>query len=96
VYTNAIVDPMESVTSSVSARELRADLSSIVGRVSFGHERIGVTRNGKLAAVVIGVDDLELLEQLEDANDLAAYEAARAVDDGTRVTLDDVRALLAE
>lgn len=96
MYTNAIVDPMESVTSSVSARELRADLSSIVGRVSFGHERIGVTRNGKLAAVVIGVDDLELLEQLEDANDLAAYEAARAVDDGTRVTLDDVRALLAE
>ncbi|WP_188672484.1 type II toxin-antitoxin system Phd/YefM family antitoxin [Subtercola lobariae] len=86
---------MDSVTSSISARELRADLSAIVGRVSFGHERIGVTRNGKLAAVVIGVDDLELLERLEDANDLAAYRAARAADDGVRLTLDEVRALAA-
>jgi prevent-host-death family protein len=96
VYTSAIVDLMDSVTSSVSARELRADLSSIVGRVSFGHERIGVTRNGKLAAVVIGIDDLELLEQLEVANDLAAYTAARAADDGSRATLDDLRTRSAE
>lgn len=81
----------DTVTSSVSARQLRAELSSIVGRVAFGHERIGLTRNGKLAAVVIGVDDLELLEQLEDAQDLAAYRSAKAEDDGTRVSLSDLR-----
>jgi len=82
---------MDTVSSSVSARELRADLSSIVGRVAFGHERIGLTRNGKLTAVVIGVDDLELLEQLEDAQDLAAYRAAKAEDQGGRISLAELR-----
>lgn len=60
--------------------------------MAFGHERIGLTRNGKLAAVVIGVEDLELLEKLEDAEDLAAYRAAKADDDGLRVSLADLRA----
>jgi len=82
---------MDTVSSSVSARELRTDLSSIVGRVAFGHERIGLTRNGKLTAVVIGVDDLELLEQLEDAQDLAAYRAAKAEDQGGRISLAELR-----
>ena len=82
---------MNTVSSSVSARELRADLSSVVGRVAFGHERIGLTRNGKLIAVVIGVDDLELLEQLEDAQDLAAYRAAKAEDQGGRISLAELR-----
>ncbi len=82
---------MDTISSSVSARELRTDLSSIVGRVAFGHERIGLTRNGKLTAVVIGVDDLELLEQLEDAQDLAAYRAAKAEDQGGRISLAELR-----
>ena len=82
---------MDTVSSSVSARELRTDLSSIVGRVAFGHERIGLTRNGKLTAVVISVDDLELLEQLEDAQDLAAYRAAKAEDQGGRISLAELR-----
>lgn len=82
---------MDTVSSSVSARELRTELSSIVGRVAFGHERIGLTRNGKLTAVVIGVEDLELLEQLEDAQDVAAYRAAKAEDNGERVSLAKLR-----
>ncbi len=82
---------MDTISSSVSARELRTDLSSIGGRVAFGHERIGLTRNGKLIAVVIGVDDLELLEQLEDAQDLAAYRAAKAEDQGGRISLAELR-----
>lgn len=87
---------MDTLSKSVSARELRTDLSSIVGRVAYGHERIGLTRNGKLAAVVIGVEDLELLEQLEDAQDVAAYRAAKELDDGSRVTLSDLRAEIGE
>lgn len=85
---------MDTLTSSVSARELRTELSTIVGRVAFGHERIGLTRNGKLAAVVIGIEDLELLEQLEHAQDLAAYRAAAKEDDGTRISLAELRAEL--
>lgn len=55
-------------------------------------QRIGVTRNGKLAAVVVSVADVEALEQFEMADDVAAYREAKASDDGTRVTLDELRA----
>jgi prevent-host-death family protein len=82
---------MNSISASVSTRELRADLASVMGRAGFGHERIAVTRNGKVAAVMIGTDDLELLERLENMADLKAYRAAKAADDGTRITLDVLR-----
>ena len=58
-------------------------------------ERIGVTRNGKLAAVVVGLADLEALENFEMAQDVAAYRQAKADDDGGRVSLDELRADLA-
>jgi len=56
---------------------------------------VGVTRHGKLTAVVISVDDLELLEELETARDVAEFAAARAADDGGRVSLDELRAEVA-
>ncbi|HBU41987.1 MULTISPECIES: hypothetical protein [unclassified Microbacterium] len=37
----------------------------------------------------------EALEALERAQDVAAYRQAKAEDDGTRVTLDELRADLA-
>lgn len=66
---------METVTSEVSTRELRNHLADVVGRVSYGGERIGVTRNGRLAAVVISVGDAEALEAYETAQDIAAVTA---------------------
>lgn len=54
-----------------------------------------MTRNGKLAAVVVGLADLEALENFEMAQDLAAYRQAKADDDGGRVSLDELRADLA-
>lgn len=86
---------MESVTTEVSTRELRSQLADVLGRAMYAGERIGVTRNGKLAAVVVSVADLEALEAFEMAQDDAAYRQAKAEDDGTRVTLDELRADLA-
>ncbi|TQO19900.1 prevent-host-death family protein [Rhodoglobus vestalii] len=86
---------MDTVTNKISTRELRSQLSDVLGRAMYGGERIGVTRNGKLAAVVISVADLEALEAFEMAQDVAAYREANASDDGTRVTVDDLRADLA-
>jgi len=86
---------VDTVSSEISTRELRSRLSDIVGRAMYGGERIGVTRNGKLAAVVVSVADLEALEAFEMAQDVAAYRRAKADDDGTRVTLDELRADLA-
>lgn len=70
---------------------LRAQLSDVLGRAMYASERIGITRNGKLAAVVVSAADLEALEAFEMAQDVAAYREAKAADDGGRVTLDEVR-----
>lgn len=87
---------MDTVSREISTRELRSQLSDVLGRVMYAGERIGVTRNGKLAAVVVSVGDVEALEEFEMAQDVAAYREARTTDDGSRVTLDALRAELAE
>lgn len=86
---------MDTISGEVTTRELRGQLSDVLGRAMYGGERIGVTRNGKLAAVVVGVADLEALEALEMAQDVAAYRAAKAEDAGERVSLAQVRDELA-
>lgn len=82
---------METLTSEVTTRELRENLADVLGRAMYAGERIGVTRNGKLAAVLESVSDLEALEEFEDAQDAAAYRAAKAQDYGTRVSLEELR-----
>lgn len=86
---------MDTVTSEVSTRELRSQLSDVLGRAMYAGERIGVTRNGKLAAVLVSVADLEALEEFEMAQDVAAYREAIASDDGQRVSLAELRRDLA-
>jgi prevent-host-death family protein len=82
---------MDTLSEEVSTRELRSHLADIVGRAMYAGERIGITRNGKLAAVVISAADLEALEAFEMAQDVAAYRDAKANDDGARVSLDELR-----
>lgn len=85
------IQRVNTVTHEVSTRELRGQLSDVLGRAMYAGERIGVTRNGKLAAVLVSVADLEALEEFEMAQDVAAHRAARAADDGERVSLDELR-----
>ncbi|MBS0022729.1 type II toxin-antitoxin system prevent-host-death family antitoxin [Microbacterium paraoxydans] len=85
---------MTLLSRSISSKDLRDGLSDVLGGVAYGSERIGVTRHGKLTAVVISVADLELLEELEAARDAAEFTAAKAADDGERVSLDHLRAEL--
>lgn len=86
---------MNTITRTVPSKDLRDSLADVLGGVAYGSERVGVTRHGKLTAVVISVDDLELLEELEAARDAAEFAAARAADDGGRVSLDELRAEVA-
>lgn len=86
---------MHTVTTELSTRELRSQLSDVLGRAMYAGERIGVTRNGKLAAVVVSVADVEALEAFEMAQDVAAYRLAKSDDDGARVTLEELHADLA-
>ncbi|MGP4995869.1 MULTISPECIES: type II toxin-antitoxin system Phd/YefM family antitoxin [Micrococcaceae] len=85
---------MNSITSSVTIRALRDGLADAVSRASYGHERVQITKNGKPAAVLIGPEDFELLEQLEMLRDVADYRAAKLVDDGERMSLSELRAEL--
>ncbi|WP_337001009.1 MULTISPECIES: type II toxin-antitoxin system prevent-host-death family antitoxin [unclassified Microbacterium] len=86
---------MNTISRSVPSKDLRDSLADVLGGVAYGSERVGVTRHGKLTAVMISVDDLELLEELEAARDAAEFTAAKAVDDGQRVSLDELRAEVA-
>ncbi|GAA1856411.1 hypothetical protein GCM10009715_00210 [Paeniglutamicibacter psychrophenolicus] len=72
--------------------EPRAGLSDAMSRAAFGHERIVITHRGKIAAVLIGPEDQESLEQLDDRQDLVALRQAREEDDGERIGLDEVLA----
>lgn len=81
---------MDTKPRELTTRELRTQLSDVLGRAMYGNERVGITRHGKLAAYVISVDDYETLEALEMANDIAAYDEAVANDDGERMSLEDL------
>lgn len=87
---------MNTLSASISARELREGLSDVLGRAGYAHERVGITRHGKLAAVVIGVEDLEALEAFEMARDVHEFASAQAEDTGERISLSDLRDEIAE
>jgi prevent-host-death family protein len=61
----------------MTAAEARDNFADVLNRVSFGQERILVTRHGKALAAVISVDDLEQLEALEEMVDRALLRRAR-------------------
>jgi antitoxin YefM len=63
-------------------RAVRDHLSEFVDRAEREHERVVVTRNGRPAAVLIGYEDLAVLEEtlelLSDPNAMAAIRESRA------------------
>ncbi len=65
---------MTTVTTSVSIRELRSELSDVIGRASYGRERVQINKNGKPAAFLIGPEDFELLEALELIRNYADFQ----------------------
>jgi prevent-host-death family protein len=77
--------------TSVPMRELRENLADTVSRVAYTHERVEVSKNGKPVAALVSIDDLLLLEQIEMDADIRDYLAAKAGDDGERVSAADLR-----
>lgn len=57
---------MDTLTRTVTARQLRAELASIVNQAAYARGRIGLDRYGQLVAVVIGIEDFQRLRRLED------------------------------
>ncbi len=56
--------------TKIAASDFRQQLADLGNRVSYGGERITVTRSGKPLFAVVPYEDAELLEALEDRMDL--------------------------
>ena len=72
----------------VSVSQLKSRLSEYLNRAAYGRERIIVASRGKPKAAVVSVQDLELLEELEDA--LAARQALAEYERGETISLDEL------
>ncbi len=57
--------------TEVTMTKARTDLSSLVSRVVYGGERVVIHRH-KDRAVLVSIEDAQLLEELEKRADLAA------------------------
>lgn len=77
---------------------VKSTLSSIVDQIERTHQRVTITRNGKPAAVVLSVEDLESLEEtLSLMSDPQAMErlAQAEVAGGDTVGEAELRAMVA-
>ena len=81
---------MEDKTmAQVDTVKLRAEMSEVVNRVAFGKERVTLMRRGKALAVLMPMEDAQLLEELEDAADIR--DALVALKEKGGKTLDDLK-----
>src|SRR5262249_33435132 len=69
-----------STAEQLPLAEVKNRLSDVVDRVEREHDRVGITKHGRPAAVVLSVDDLESLEEsleiLSDATLVAEIREA--------------------
>ena len=85
---------MSTEAASLTVAQARATFADVLNRVTYAHDRITLTRRGRVVGALISAEDLELLEQLEDARDALELQQAIAEDDGQRVTAADLLAEL--
>lgn len=62
----------------ISVTEARDELGELVNRARYSDERIVLTRHGKAVAALVPVDLLREVEAAEDAADVEAARAAAA------------------
>ncbi len=75
---------------------VKAKLSEVVDRVEREQDRVTITRNGRPVAMIVGMDDIEGLEEtLEILSDKRLMRKIRAgmaaVEKGDTVPLEDVK-----
>ena len=61
----------------LSVTDFRKDVSEALNRVAYKGERIALQRRGKDVAVVVPLEDIELLRRLEDEADLQMARKAK-------------------
>lgn len=61
----------------MSAAQARGSFAEVLNRVSYGKDRVLVTRRNRPIAALVPLEDIELLNKIEDAIELKAVSAAR-------------------
>ena len=59
----------------VSIGQVKREISQLLNRVAFGHERIVLTSRGKPKAVIVSLADYTHIQQAEAQTQLAQWEA---------------------
>ena len=79
---------------NISMVDFRLNMADPINRAIYGGERVILTRKGKPAVALVGLDDLALLEELENRADLKAALKARKEKGG--VPLDEIEKRVAK
>ncbi|MBI5522422.1 MAG: type II toxin-antitoxin system Phd/YefM family antitoxin [Desulfarculus sp.] len=75
---------------SLSTMQARDRLSELVNQVAYGKERVTITRRGKPLAVLVPMEDAELIRAIEDKIDLDEARKALA-EPGKNITLEQLK-----
>ena len=79
-------------TTSINIAEAKEDFSELVNRVAHNRDRVIITRRGKEIAVLIPIEDLQLLQTQQDKRDLAeAVEALKETREHGTITLSELK-----
>ena len=65
-----------SAITTATSTAVRGNFSKYVNRVEFGAERIIIERNGEYAAVLVSLEDFQILQALEDKLDIESANKA--------------------
>ncbi len=63
--------------ATVSAMEMRQSFGALLNRVQYAGERITIARQGKPVAALVSWEELQRLERLEEAQELALVASAK-------------------
>ena len=67
-------------TTFMNTADAKEEFADLINRVSNGKDRVILTRRGKEVAVVIPIDDLQLLQESQDKHDVReAIDALKEV-----------------
>lgn len=66
------------MTSEIPVTQAREDLSELINRVAYGHERIILTRHSKPVACLVPPEDLARLQEEEQGGFSVPYAAGTA------------------
>jgi len=80
---------MGDCSMNVSITKIRDNLADALNRVAYGGERVILERRGKGVAVLVSMEDFQLLQELEDQSDIRA--ARRALKENGGVPIEEIK-----